>query len=227
MHVLDGAVTEHLGTKLFTPERMRSVIPDLFARSANAADEWAAKAKEAERHLRDIERRRRRLWELAESEVVPAGAALKKRFVELEQEEEAHLRLKAEAERRRQYPRPAPDARKVDAFCEAAKARLKGGDIAFRKAFLRLFISRIEVHDAEVRIVGPKRALEAGLESEEIPEEPVRSFVQGWRPLPDSNRCCRRERAVSFMVNIVRQGPLSPIQGRKWEIRLQPCPLSY
>jgi site-specific DNA recombinase len=178
MHVLDEAVTEHLGTKLFTPERMRSVIPDLFARSATAADDWAAKAKEAERHLRDIERRRRRLFELVESEVVPAGPALKKRFVELEQEEEAHLRLKAEAERRRQYPRQVPDARKVDAFCVAAKARLKGGDTAFRKAFLRLFISRIEVHDGEVRIMGPKRALEAGLESEETPGEPVRSSVQ-------------------------------------------------
>jgi site-specific DNA recombinase len=64
---------------------------------------------------------------------------------------------------------------------------LRHGDPAFRKAYLRLFVDRIEVDDAEVRIMGSKAALVKAVGSDDPPEGLVPSFMGEWRPHRDSN----------------------------------------
>jgi site-specific DNA recombinase len=76
--------------------------------------------------------------------------------------------------------------------------RLDGG--GYRRDHLRALAQRVEVADGEVRIMGSKgdllRALAAAAGGAS-PTVVVRSSVPKWRPQPDSNRCYRRERAVS------------------------------
>lgn len=77
---------------------------------------------------------------------------------------------------------------RLAAFGNALRQQLANGDVQFRKAYLNLFIDRVEVDDAEVRICGPKaalaRAASGGLPK---PSDGVPSFVREWRPRGDSN----------------------------------------
>jgi hypothetical protein len=71
--------------------------------------------------------------------------------------------------------------------------------MAFRKAYLRLFVDCVVVSDTEDRIRGPKASLAkmAMLGSLPSAADMVPSFVREWRPLRDSNPRCRRERGIA------------------------------
>jgi site-specific DNA recombinase len=95
-------------------------------------------------------------------------------------------------------PRHLIEPGRIEQFCSAMREQLLNSDIAIRKAYLRLFVERIEVDDEEVRMFGHNGALKAGLRHDrEQPAGSVPSFVQEWRPQRDSNPCYQRERLVS------------------------------
>jgi len=74
------------------------------------------------------------------------------------------------------------------AFGNVLRDRLASGDIQFRKAYLNLFVDRIEVDDAEIRFCGPKSALaKAASGALPKPSDGVPGYVREWRPRGDSN----------------------------------------
>ena len=88
--------------------------------------------------------------------------------------------------------RPAPAGvtpGTIAAFGTLLREQLKNGSIEFRKAYLNLFIDRIEVDDTEIRIRGPVSALAGGASGKlPRPSDAVPSYVREWRPWPDSNQ---------------------------------------
>jgi site-specific DNA recombinase len=88
------------------------------------------------------------------------------------------------------------------------QSALASGDLAFRKAYLRLFVDRVIVSDTEIRIRGPKASLAkmAMLGSLPPAADMVPSFVREWRPVRDSNPCYQRERLVSWASRRTGQG---------------------
>lgn len=184
MSFLDNLVLDHLTRRLFTPDRMRELLAQHAASAHGGAAEQARKAKDAEKVFREINASLNRLYALVEQGIAPLDDTLGNRLAELRQRREEALRLKAMAERRRVSPIAKLSAERISAFCDAMRTRLLTADSGTRKAYLRLFVERIEVDDAEVRMFGRKDTLERSLSGEE-PEVP--SFVQGWRPRGDSN----------------------------------------
>jgi site-specific DNA recombinase len=65
------------------------------------------------------------------------------------------------------------------------RSALASGGLAFRKAYLRLFVDCVVVSDTEIRIRGPKASLAkmAMLGSLPSAADMVPSFVREWRPL--------------------------------------------
>jgi site-specific DNA recombinase len=184
MSFLDNLVLDHLTRRLFTPDRMRELLARHRANARNGIAEWAQKAKDAEKALRETDAGLNRLYALVEKGFTPLDDSLGNRLAELRQRREEALRLKATAERQRSRPVSAIPVERIDAFCEAMRDRLLSADPETRRAYLRLFVERIEVDDTEVRIFGGKDALQRSLIGDE-PEVP--SFVQRWRPRGDSN----------------------------------------
>jgi DNA invertase Pin-like site-specific DNA recombinase len=157
--------------------------------------EWTQKAKEAQAELREIDERMRRLYDMVERGIAPLDDTLGNRLAELRQRRDEALRLKGMAERQRNMPRQLVDPERIEAFCAAIQEQLLRADVATRKAYLRMFIERIEIDDAEIRMSGSNGALAAGLRhGPEGSGDEVPSLVQGWRPRRDSNPCYRRER---------------------------------
>jgi site-specific DNA recombinase len=182
MDLLDNLVLDHLARRLFTLERMQELLAEHTARSQTGAVDWRQKAKAADQELRQIEDGTRRLYEMVERGVAPADELLGNRLSELRQRREEVLRLKGMAERQRALPRRQIAPEQLEEFCAAMRGQLTGADIATRKAYLRLFVERIEVDDAEVRMSGPNAALEAGLR-QKAGGGGVPTFIPEWRPL--------------------------------------------
>ena len=88
----------------------------------------------------------------------------------------------------------------LDRFAEAMRDALCQGDIAFRRAYVRLFVDEIVLSDGEISLSGPKDSLARSASIGTLPPAGVMvpSFVRKWRPVGDSNPCRRRERAVSW-----------------------------
>ena len=76
---------------------------------------------------------------------------------------------------------------RLAAFSRLMREKLNSGDTQARKAFLQSVISKIEVGDDRIRIVGEKGTLAAVIAGRQTGQAPVRGFVSKWRARRDSN----------------------------------------
>jgi hypothetical protein len=72
-------------------------------------------------------------------------------------------------------------------FADLMVQKLDEGEVQARKGYLRAMISRIEVDDGKVRIVGEKAALMDVIAGRQTRDGTVRGFVRKWRARRDSN----------------------------------------
>ena len=83
---------------------------------------------------------------------------------------------------------PTIDDAIVERFGRTLADRIRKGDAALRRTWVRLFVDRVTVSNDEIVISGTKRALEAALVHGEKPGIPVvPSFDLKWCRLGDSN----------------------------------------
>jgi site-specific DNA recombinase len=197
MRFLDDLILDQLAARLFIPEHMEELLRDVLSKTATDQSRLEGDIKGLRRELRDSEQRLERLFDAIETGTLVSSDSMRNRQATLEQRRQELIRLIAMAQRQLDMPRHVISPKKIAAFTAAVQDKLRNGDVAFRKAYLRLFIDRIEVDDAEVRIMGSKAALVKAIGSDEPPEGSVPSFMGEWRPQGDSNPCYRRERAMS------------------------------
>ena len=80
------------------------------------------------------------------------------------------------------------DARStIAAFTGLVREKLQNGDTRARKDWLGTLISRVEVDDNAIRIIGSKTMLAATLSGQNTPQGNVRGFVRKWCTRQDSN----------------------------------------
>ena len=73
-----------------------------------------------------------------------------------------------------------PGTGSLAAFSTLMRDKLDTGDIHARKAYLRAVISRIEVGDENVRIIGEKTSLEKAVSTTLTGKIPVSGLVRKW-----------------------------------------------
>ncbi len=199
LDLLDGLVLSHLSQRIFTAERLKTLLGEAIKRAEETRQGSRLRLKAMRRELRETELALERLYGLVEKGIAQLDETLRQRIATLQQGRDDQLRAIAMAERRVSTPIEAITSRKLEAFAAAVRAQLNDPESAFRKSYLRLFVDRIEVDDAEVRIYGPRSALARALEAQQISADgPVPSFVPEWRPHGDSNPGLRRERPPSW-----------------------------
>ena len=83
---------------------------------------------------------------------------------------------------------------------------MHNGDVAFRKAYLRLFVDRVIVGDDDIKVRGTIVALAKAASAGDLPPAGgvVPSFVLDWRPVGDSNPCYRRESDANTSISVQR-----------------------
>lgn len=76
---------------------------------------------------------------------------------------------------------------RVAVFASEMRARLREGEVPFRKAYLRAVIDRVEVQPDEIRIASRRDVLERAVTHGPDAAPGVRSSVREWRTRHDSN----------------------------------------
>lgn len=135
----------------------------------------AALAREAE----DAGERLRRLYKLVEDGLAQLDEFLKDRISSLKTGREAAMAALDRA-RSATHPTDHVSPLAVDRFARAMRERLTTGDVPFRKAYIGSIVDRIEVDDAQVRIMGRKDVLEQAVRSGATMPPMVHTFVPNW-----------------------------------------------
>jgi len=185
MEALDGMILEHLADRLFTPERLEIILQAFIERSAQADIDRREQLQRARRAATEAQGKISRLLELVERGLMEVSDPdLKDRL------EAAKAARKAAEDRVRLLGAAAPTAKTAITSVALGKlARnlrdtLQNGDLAVRKAYLRLFVSQVIVGDTEIRWRGPTETLARAALSDPISSaQLVPSFMHEWRPL--------------------------------------------
>ena len=165
------------------------MLKELLSGQNGKASVRLEEIKALKRELRKIENKTNKLLDLVERGVANLNDdTLRNRLSAHNQRRDEIPRLIALKDRERAVSGKMIDASQVRAFAAAVERKLRDPDWKFARAYLRLFMDRIEVDDRKIRIQGPKSALVAAIAHQAETGEPgVSSFVREWRPRQDSN----------------------------------------
>ncbi len=201
MQQLDGLVTDALAERVLRPERLEALLAAYISRGAEADGARKERLARARKALTDAAGAKSNLLGLVAAGVLQADdrdLAEQLRSAEARRcaAEEEIARLEAAANA---VAPTAITAAKVAKLGATIHQALQSGPPEFRRAYLRLFVGKVVVGDKEVQISGPTSALARAAQAAENadPKDLSTQFRRRWRPIGDSNPCCRRERAVS------------------------------
>ncbi len=188
MGLLDDLVAEQLCDKVLEPERLRKVTAALVSRSSSAKERLLQESKRLKGEKRKADEKINRLFEGVEDGYIELTPSFRKRQAKHEQDRDQLIRLIALNERQLDQPIKPIAQSSLDAFSKAMRAQITGGSTPFRKAYLRLFIDRIDVGEDEIRISGSDLALMAAAQQQKNTAEPVvPTFAQEWCGWRESN----------------------------------------
>jgi site-specific DNA recombinase len=196
MPKLDELVLQNVKAQLLAPERLTGILEALMERRSEKDQAVADRRKSLEGELSEKKDKLARLYRAIEEGVIDLDADLKERIKILKHERDI---VQATMDRIDTQARQSSSVttERIEAFAKIMCDKLDSGDTQARKAYLRSVISRIEVDDQKVRIIGEKAALADVIAGRPTQAGNVRGFVREWRALGESNPCFRRERATS------------------------------
>ena len=190
MDKLDGLVLEHLGSKVFNPDRLEQMLTHYI----NQHEAGIASRKERLRKLRDIRGEtaaaRTRLINLVETGAMEADdPELKERLAQLK------LRLNDTDEQINALQAsllagtPTITRERIQLLSEQMRERFRSGPADLRQAYMRLLLECVEVGPNTVTVSGSNAALERlATNGSSSSTSEVLSFAQNWCPRPDSNQ---------------------------------------
>ncbi len=186
MAKLDTLVLEGVADRVLVPQRVEEILGALIDRAAAKDHAVAARRHKLETEVEALRSRISRLYLAIEEGVVDLDDELKQRLARLKGERDLALaaldQITANAS-----VRAAITPAKITAFTGMVREKLKTGDTRARKDWLGALISRVEVDDQAIRIIGSKTRLAATLTGQAGPEGNVRGFVRKWCTRQDSN----------------------------------------
>ncbi len=197
MDRLDQLVAGHLEERLLQPERLETILASVLDRRQERTERRREHLAELHKRIAETDQRLNRLFDAIESGVADLDApGLKERIAGLKAIRE---QASADAERAQAALDHAgnqavsPDIVKTFAHAARQRIRLDGG--GYRRDHLRALAQRVEVADAEVRIMGSKSELLRTLVAASGGNSGVvrvQSSVLKWRAGEDKNENSRR-----------------------------------
>ncbi|CAN5232014.1 recombinase family protein [soil metagenome] len=192
MEKLDTIVASHIEDRLLQPDRLEEVLASVLDRRHERAERRQEHIAELNRRAAETDLRLKRLYDAIESGVADiTDPALKDRIAGLKalrdqarvDAERAQAMLESSGNR-------AVTPTTVRRFADVARQRIRIDGGGYRRDHLRAFAQRVEVGEAEVRIMGSKGELLrtlAAVSSGKSAAIGVPSLGLKWRSGRDSN----------------------------------------
>ena len=178
---LDELVTDALLRKILTPARFRPLLEETFKQMKDQNQGARSALTALRRSLRDTEKKIENLYKAIEDGLVGDTASFRQRLTNLEEERSESLRLIGIRERELALPIKRLSNSQLERMAGAIRETLKSGPTAFRKAYLKLLVEKIEVSSNVVKITGSKVALADAIQSEQPSNGEVGFFEREWR----------------------------------------------
>ena len=189
MDELDGIVLGYLSNKLFTPERLETLLKGFLAHEKDGAAGRREKLRQARETRGGLDAALGRLLALVESGAMPPDdPALRDRLVALRMQQAELGQDIGRLQESVQTGQATITPDKLKMLSMLMKKRLADGPPELRQAYMRLILDAVTVDHHSVRLAGPPIILEKLAQtgaSSALPE--VLSFAQEWRPREDSN----------------------------------------
>ena len=179
-------VLEGVADRVLVPHRVEQILGNLIERAAAKDHAIAARRQKLETEVDTIRTRISRLYQAIEAGVVELDDELKQRLTRLKDERDLALASLGQITANI-TARAAITPEKIAAFTGLVREKLQNGDTRARKDWLGTLISRVEVDDNAIRIIGSKTMLAATLSGQNTPQGNVRGFVRKWCARQDSN----------------------------------------
>ena len=194
---LDQLVADHLEERLLQPERLEAILASVLDRLQERTERRREHLADLNKRIAETEQRLGRLYDAIETGVADlTDASLKERLAGLTAIRD---QAKADAERAQAAIDNAGNrtvsSEMVKTFALAARQRMRLDGGGYRRDHLRALAQRVEVADAEVRIMGSKTELLRTLvaaSGRQPGVAGVRSSVLKWR----AGRCTHVDRYV-------------------------------
>ncbi|MDX2145433.1 MAG: recombinase family protein [Rhodospirillaceae bacterium] len=181
MDKLDEIVIGELEARILVPDRLKAMLGGLLARGSKGKYESAERQKALDKERRVIEANLDRLYTDRAEGILLDTPTFRRKVSEYEHRLDEIIRIKSQMTRRRDMPTNLLAEKNLDHFTQAIRAKLRGDNPAFRKAYVRHLVDRVDVTDHHIRITGSKQALLAGLISPaNLSTSAVPSFVREW-----------------------------------------------
>lgn len=185
VRALDDIVIKTLGEVAFTPARVKELIAELNCHESASGKNAKSNANRLRKELSRAEKKIGNLYAAIENGTVELDAQLKSRINELKFSRENIIREIGKLSRPYGIPKKLISNDNLEIFCAGFKNQLADGSPEFKKAYLRLFVDRVEVDipNKEVRMTGQKSAVLGALTAKSLGDtDSVLTSVQEWRP---------------------------------------------
>lgn len=188
MEAIDEQVLNRLADKVFTTERVHSMMTELRKRMKTSKDVQQDRINQLNRQLKQTEENQQRLFEAIERGVIELDETLQRRAQQHKSAREALLIELAGVRREHSLPVDQLKASQVEAFAKTLKAKLLAKDSTIAKSYLNLLVDEIVVNDNTATIRGSYGALANAVTMD---DKKVGHLKQV--PTSISNWCARRD----------------------------------
>ncbi len=183
---LDELVLRNVTEHLLVPDRLVAILEALVAHRSQQDQAVASRRHTLETEIVRAKEKLARLYRAIEDGVIELDTDLRERIQKVRNERDiAQASLERIGEQSRNAAAITPE--RIEAFSALLREKLETGDTQARKAYLRSIISRIEVDDHKIRIIGEKASLASVIAGQQTQSGNVRGFVRKWRARKDSN----------------------------------------
>lgn len=189
MEKLDSLILDAVANRVFTPQRVESMLKELQKNLKNSRTDQDEQLKKLTKELDGIKGQTDRLYEAVEKGLIPLDGILEERVQKHKARREEVLTEMAGLRRQKELPLSKIGSKNVQAFCAALKDKLKDKASNFGKEYLKLLVDEIRVDRKEVRMKGSYAAIAGILEKTKLGlPMGVPSFGLVWLPLVDHIR---------------------------------------
>lgn len=184
---LDEIVTRAISLKVLEPERLKVLFKETLERASNNNQDALGDLKLLRKELREVDSKVAKLFDALTDGQVSDSKGFRDHQNKLEAKREELMRLISLKERVLCLPVSRITNRQIERFSTALQDMLEKGPKQFRKAYMRLLVSNIDVGKKEIRITGSKAALASAVQANKSLNMKVPSFDRKWCTRQDSN----------------------------------------
>ncbi len=189
MEKLDDIILRTVADRVFTPERVETMLKELQARLKASKSDHHEELKQLARELEEIKQGTDRLYEAVEKGMLPINESLTERVHKHQARRQEILIEMARLKGQKEISLTKLGKTHIVAFCKALKDKFQDKASNFGKEYLKLLVDEIKVAKEEVHLTGSLASLAGALcsGSELNSLAGVPSSMLYWLPSADSN----------------------------------------